>query len=66
MALRLFVAAVVGIGIAMTVAWGWQALIVFAFFVCLIAVLGFGVSHAGGVIQGWSASKFRDPGPRDR
>jgi hypothetical protein len=65
-ALRLFALAVVAIGIAMLVAWGWQAFVVFAFFVCLVAVLGFGMSHAGGVIQGWSASKFRDAGPRDR
>ena len=66
MALRLFVLAVVAIGIAMGIAWGWSSLVVYGFFVCLIAVLGFGASHAGGVIESWSSSRFRDPGPRDR
>ena len=66
MALRLFAVATVAIGIAMGLAWGWRSLIVFGFFVALVAVLGFGASHAGGVIESWSSSRFRDPGPRDR
>ena len=53
---------VVALGVAVGVAWGVRALVVYAFFVGIPAVVGFGLWIGGGWLQDASAGRWRRRG----
>jgi len=47
-----------GLGIAIGIAWGWQALAVYAFFAAIVAAVGVGTWVGGDWLHDVSAGRF--------
>ena len=60
MAARISMGIVLALGVAILVAWGVRAFVVYAFFAAIAGGIAFGAARGGEWITGASARRFRD------